>query len=128
MAEQLKSKINDGNKSAFATLVTSCKSYGEDDYTDDYLDYCVFDAKDFINKLSSNSTFNPGSTYTNAVLTALENFIGYNRVGSIAGNSNGVTMFFPAGGYPEVDTYYKESMTRFTNWRYLVTHYSNALA
>lgn len=126
MALQLKSKLSDSNKSSFISLVKSCKTYGSDDYNDDYMDYCVFDAKDFVNKLAANSTFKPDASYTNAVLTAHSNLVKCSKKGSSAGNSYGITMFFPAGGYTGMSYYYTTAMTRFTNWRYLCTTYKGS--
>ncbi len=119
MASQLSSKLQSGGKSAFKDLVTSCKYYAEDDY--DY--YGIFDAKDFINKLSNNSTFNPGSTYTSAVLTAHGNLVAYSKCGKGAGNSNGLAMFWPVSSYCAKGTYYTSSMTNFSTWRSLASSY-----
>ena len=116
LASALSSKITSKNKSSFNTLVKSVKHYGDTYYT--Y--YGIFDAKDFVNKLASNSTFNPGSTYTNAVLSAHSNLVEYSSCGRGAGNSNGLAMFWSVSSYCEKNTYYTASQTNFTNWRSLV--------
>ena len=121
MSTQLKNKITTSNKSNFNNLVKSCKHYADSDYT--Y--YGTFDAKDFINKLSSNSTFNPGSTYTSAVLTAFDNFVAYSSCGKGAGESYGLCMFWAVSSSTSKGTYYKESMTNFTTWRSIVVSYGN---
>ena len=112
-------KITSSNKSSFATLVKSAKYYADDSYT--Y--YGIFDAKDFVNKLANNSTFNPGSTYTNAVLTAHSNLVAYSSCGKGAGNSYGLCMFWSINSNCSKSTYYTSSMTNFSTWRSLVvTH------
>ena len=119
MATQLGTKLSSSNKSSFNTLVKSAKYYADSDYT--Y--YGIFDAKDFINKLAANSTFNPGSSYTNAVLTAFNNLVAYSSCGKGAGNSNGLCMFWSVSSNCAKGTYYTASMTKFTDWRTLVTTY-----
>ena len=119
MATQLGTKLTSSNKSSFNTLVKSCKYYADSDYT--Y--YGIFDAKDFINKLSANSTFNPGSDYTNAVLNAFSNLVAYSSCGKGAGNSYGLCMFWAVSSSCSKGTYYTAEMTKFTAWRSLVTTY-----
>ena len=121
MSTQLGTKITSSNKSSFNSLVTSCKHYADSDYT--Y--YGTFDAKDFINKLSSNSTFNPGSTYTQAVLDAFSDLVAYSSCGKGAGNSNGLCLFWSCSSNCAKGTYYTASMTKFTAWRTLVTTYGS---
>ena len=121
MATQLGTKLTSSNKSSFNTLVKSCKYYADSDYT--Y--YGIFDAKDFINKLSNNSTFNPGSSYTNAVLTAFNNLVEYASCGKGAGNSNGLCLFWSVSSNCQKGTYYTASMTKLTAWRTLVTTYGS---
>ncbi|MCR5231149.1 MAG: Ig-like domain-containing protein [Acholeplasmatales bacterium] len=119
MAKQLANKITSSNKSSFNTLVKSVKHYGDTYYT--Y--YGTFDAKDFVNKLSSNSKFNPGSTYTNAVLTAFNNLVAYSSCGRGAGNSYGLCMFWSISSNCYKGTYYTSAQTNFSNWRSLVSSY-----
>ena len=119
MASQLSKKLTSSNKSSFKSLVNSAKSYGGSYYQ--Y--YCIYDAKDFVNKLAANSTFNPGSTYTNAVLTAYSDVVEYSSCGKGAGNSNGMAMFYSTSSYAGKSTYYTASQTNFSNWRSLVNTY-----
>ena len=121
MASQLNSKITTSNKSSFNSLVGTAKHYADDSY----IYYGIFDAKDFVNKLSSNSTFNPGSSYTSAVLTAHSNLVAYSSCGAGAGNSYGLCMFWAINSKCYKGTYYTSSMTKFTTWRTLVTTYGN---
>ena len=121
MATQLGTKITSSNKSSFNTLVKSAKYYADSDYT--Y--YGIFDAKDFINKLAANATFNPGSTYTNAVITAFGNLVEYSSCGRGAGNSYGLCMFWSVSSNCAKSTYYTAAMTKFTAWRTLVTTYGS---
>ena len=119
MAKQLANKITSSNKSSFNTLVKKAKYYADSDYT--Y--YGIFDAKDFVNKLSSNSTFNPGSDYTNAVLTAFSDLVAYSSCGKGAGNSYGLCLFWAVSSNCAKGTYYTANMTKLTDWRTLVTTY-----
>ena len=119
MASQLSKKITSSNKTSFRNLVKKCKYYG-DNY---YVYYGIFDAKDFVNKVASNTTFNPGSTYTNAVLTAYSDVVEYSSCGKGAGNSNGMAMFYSTSSYAGKSTYYTASQTNFSNWRSLVNTY-----
>ena len=116
MSAQLATKLNSGNRSSFNSLVTSAKHFAETDY--DY--FGTFDAKDFVNKLAANSTFNPGSTYTDAVIAAHKNLVAYSVCGKGAGNSYGLCMYWACASDCSKSTYYKASMTKFTAWRSLV--------
>ena len=113
LASQLRNIVTSGNKSSFKSLVTSCKHFADDSYTT----YGTFDAKDFINKLSSNSTFNPGSSYTNAVLTAFNNLVAYSVAQRGAGNAYGLCMFYAVSSNCSKSTYYTSSHTNFSEWR-----------
>ena len=120
MAAQLNNKVTSSNRSTFNDLVASCKYYADESYTA----YGLFDAKDFINKLKANSTFNPGTEYTSAVLDLLQDgsghLIEYQSKGKGAGNSYGLAMFWAVDSDCEKGTYYKESMTKFSTWRSFV--------
>lgn len=119
LANQLKNKITSSNKSSFNSLVDSCKHFADTDY--DY--FGLFDAKDFINKLANNSTFNPGSSYTNAVLTAFNELVKYSAKGGQAGNANGLCMYWDIHNSAYHNYYYTNSETSFTNWKYLVDNF-----
>ncbi len=122
MAQQLTNNLTSSNKSDFCSLVNKCKYFADEDYT--Y--YCLYDAKDFINKLAANSSLAPGSTYTNAVLTAFNNLVTYSVAQKGAGNAYGLCMAFCANeeyagtGYFSHSTVYgSNSQTNFTIWRAL---------
>lgn len=119
MASALKNKITSSNRSSFKSLVTQCKHYADSDY----IYYGIFDAKDFVTRLGSNSTFNPGSTYTNSVLSAFGNLVEYSSCGKAAGNSNGLAMFYSVNSYCSQSTYYAANQTNFTNWRAINTQF-----
>ena len=132
MAGQLKNKITSSNKSSFGTLVNSAKKYADDDYC--Y--YGLFDAKDFVDKLSNNSAFNPGSTYTTAVLNAHSNLVEYSSCGKGAGNSNGLCMYWNIatisdswyGSYTTNDYNNYDSTYNFPNWVYLNKTYGGTVS
>ena len=120
MALALKSKISSSNKDSFNDLVDTCKHYADSDYEG----YGLFDAIDFVNKLSNDSTFNPGSSYTKAVTDAYANFKGYASCGKGAGNSNGLCMFWCINSSYKSDNPYQAGRdTNFTNWAYLSNNY-----
>ena len=119
MATQLKSKITSSNKSSWNTLVDSAKHFAGDDYAQ----VGIFDAKDFVNKLAANSTFNPGSTYTNAVLSAHSSLVKYNVAQKGAGNAYGLSMFYDIEDSAYRSECYTNSDTHFTNWKYIVDTY-----
>lgn len=122
MASALSSKLSSSNQSAFCTLVNGCKYFADTDYT--Y--FCEYDAKDFITKLAASSTLAPGSTYTDAVLTAFSNLVAYSVAQKGAGNAYGLCMFFVANSTysstscaSATSVYGSTSQTNFTTWRTL---------
>ena len=114
MAKQLKGKITSTNKSRFKSIITSTKYYGAE--TDNRSVYGLFDVKDFVTRLANNSTFNPGKTYTDAVLAALDDLVVYSACGAAAGNSNGLCMFWEYDRYTSYYNTYNSTTTTFTTW------------
>ena len=125
MAAQLKTKINSSNQEDFVDLVKTAKVYASDAYGA----YGMFDAKDFVNKLAKDSTFNPGSSYTKAVTDAHANLVKHSAKGKAAGNSNGLSMYFVVsdGYYLSSDyNYYRVGKeTTLTNWVYICENYGD---
>lgn len=120
MASTLKNKITKSNKSSFNNLVDETKHYADSDY--DY--YGLFDAMDFVNILSSSSTFNPGDSIISDVKSSFKNLIGYASCGKGAGNSNGLCMFWCIdSSYKRVNPYTAGVDTHFSNWAYLSNTY-----
>ena len=119
MAAALKNKITSSNASSFRSLVKSAKHFADTDYT--Y--FGTFDAKDFLNKLQSNSTFNPGGSYISETLTAFSQLVKYSVAQKGAGNAYGLCMFFSTSSSAQKGTYYTASLTNFTNWRSIVSSY-----
>ena len=120
MASALKSKVTSSTKSDFNDLVDTVKHYADEDY----VGFGLFDAKDFVNKLASSSKFNPGSTYTDAVLSAHSKLVGYSSCGKGAGKSHGVCMFWCIDStYKNVNPYTAGTDTNFTNWAYLSNNF-----
>lgn len=107
MATQVKSKITTSNKSTFKNNVVGASKYFAGD---DYTYYAEFDCYDFLDKLSSNSTFNPGGNYISNARTALTNLVKYNVVQKEgAANAYGLSFYF--GEYYNSSTY-----SHFSNW------------
>ena len=122
MASQLMNKLTNSNKSTFSSLVKSCKHYADSDY--EY--YGLFDAKDFINKLASNSTFKTDASYTNAVLSAHSKFVAYSAKGAKAGNSNGVSMYWAYSKNTSYYNDYKSADTNFSTWSSICSTYGGS--
>ena len=124
MATQLKTKLTSSNKSAFNTaIINNVKHYADSDY--DY--FCLFDAKDFVNKLSSHSSFSSfriDSSYTNAVINAHGNLVAYSTCQKGAGNSYGLCMYWTNNSqYSYISTYYTTTQTNFTVWQGICNTY-----
>lgn len=125
MATALTTKLGNTSASTFINWVgNNVKHYAENDYNYFHL----FDAKDFVNKLASNSNYNPGSTYTSAVLSAHSKLVAYSTCGRKAGNSYGLCMVFvytQDREYSLINSYYTTTETGFTKWRTFNTEYGD---
>ena len=99
------------------------KHFADDDY--DY--FCLFDAKDFINKLASGSAFSSfriDSTYTDAVLSAFNDVVAYSTAQKGAGNAYGLCMYWTnSSQYSYISTYYTTAQTNFTVWQSICNTY-----
>ena len=127
MALYLKnSVVASSNKTSWINLIKGCKGFGGDDYNDDYVDSCVFDVKDFLNKVKANATFYKGdmSTLVTNVESAYGNLVKYSVAQKGAGNANGLSMWYDVSHDSSMySKYYAASETGFTNWRSLTTKY-----
>ncbi len=105
----------DKNVKAFAVDSQSSETY-----------YCLFDVKDMLNKLSSNSTYNPGSSYISAVDTAFSNLVKYSVAQKGAGNAYGLGCIYSQGSSDAkyIKKVYTSSETNFTNWMSFLKSYS----
>lgn len=147
MAASLSSKITDKK---FNTLLKTVKNYADTwmdasdynyyintlNYDEDmfiyedgdycllgYYDYGSFDAKDFLTKLSNDTTLGLTSaqkTNVQNALTALNQVIIHNAAGDEAGESHGLAMICPADDYFATHSYLA-SETNFVTWRSAVT-------
>ena len=94
--------------------------YGIVEEGESYIDYGynsfgVLDVIDVLDKLEAKYP-----TLTNQiskVRTAYNAMLVHNKVGYAAGNSNGLSLFFPLHTRCSSGTYYNANQTRFTNWR-----------
>ena len=111
MAAQVKSKITSSNKSTFKNIVKNTKYFAGSDYT--Y--FALFDCYNFLDKVTANSTFNPGSSYISDVKTAIGNLIKYNSVQKEgAADAHGLSFYFGS-------TYNSSTYSHFTNWVSIVS-------
>lgn len=117
MAVQLQGKLTSSNKSTFNTaIINNVKHFADSDY--DY--FCLFDAKDFINKLASDSSFSSfriDSSYTTAVLNAHADLVAYSTAQKGAGNAFGLCMYWCNNSTYSDMSVYTTSHTNFTTWR-----------
>ena len=107
-------------KLSVKTNLLASKRYAVDDESsEDY--FCLFDIQDFINKLQANSSLSTKTTLQSKLTSAenaLSELIFYNKVGSGAGNSNGLSLFCLSSAYSSfANSIYSTSQTNFTNWR-----------
>ena len=124
MAGQLKTKINSSNASSFRTNVFGKVKYFADT---DYTYFSEFDAYHFLNILEANSTFNPGSTYINAVKEAFSDLVVYNVAQQEAAHdAYGLSVFFPAGTSYGQKGYCTSTYSNFTNWNAICSSYGGS--
>jgi hypothetical protein len=107
-------------KSSVKTNLLDSKRYAVDDESSkDY--FCLFDIQDFINKLQANSSLSTKTTLQSKLSSAedaLSELVVYNKIGSGAGNSNGLSLFCLSSAYSIfANIIYSMSQTNFTNWR-----------
>ena len=123
LASQLDGKLTSSNKTSFTSaIVNNVKHFADSDY--DY--FCLFDAKDFINKLVSHSSFSNfrvDSSYTTAVLNAFSNLVTYSVAQKGAGNAYGLCMVWLNNSTYSYKSMYATSETNFSNWRSLNISY-----
>lgn len=105
----------DKNVKAFAVDADSSETY-----------FCLFDVKDMLNKISNNSTYNPGSSYITAVNTAFSNLVKYSVAQKGAGNAYGLGCIYSQGSSDAyyIKQVYTSSETNFTNWMSFLKSYS----
>lgn len=115
----------------FINVVNSSQKYGYDSGSSKYNNgyrFDVFDVGDFFNKMKSSSSYKSNTTLMNNI-TACQNaysqLVAYEWHGSAAGNSTGLTMFCPIGGYNsyEDNWEYSSVSTLLTSWRSLCVKY-----
>lgn len=116
MAQATKAKISSSAKSSFKTnVINKTKVFAES--VGAQRDYSEFDCYDFLLKLESESTFNPGSSYIDAAKNAFNDMITYN-LAQLEGSADahGLSCYFGNDGY-NTSTY-----THFTKWSSLVSY------
>ena len=127
-ASALKSKLSSASvsKSTFATWMDkNVKAFAVDeDSSETY--FCLFDVKDMLNKISANSSYNPGSSYITAVNDAFAKLVKYSVAQKGAGNAYGLGCIYSQGSR---DAYYIRQVytateTNFSNWLSFLKSYS----
>lgn len=89
-----------------------------------YTYFGIFDAADFLNKISNIDAFNDAQNEIDSVLEAINELIVYNKIGGSAGNSNGLCMYFPLGRWCQIETYYQKNVqTNFVKWWKIVNDF-----
>jgi len=130
MASQLSSKISAGGKSGFNTNVMGKVKYFGDT---DWKRFGSFDAKHFLQVLSNNSTYNPGSTYINAVTSAFNNLVAYSvSQTEAAHDAYGLCFNYYCGGTDfwnnSTKIYFTSTYSNFTNWYSLAKTYGGSFS
>ena len=104
-----KFKSSNVNKNTFANWAKSnIKNYSDPGYCG----YGQFDIKDWLNKCQGQSNYTVDSAYITALNSALSNFIAYNKIGTKAGNSNGLCLVYCCTS--QVD--YSSGQYAYSNW------------
>lgn len=83
----------------------------------------VFDVKDFLAKIKGLSQFSSISSYITAAENARDDLVAYSTCGGEAGESYGLTLFFPLSSNAYRTHVYTANETNFTNWRSVVNTY-----
>ena len=127
-ASALKTKLSNGSvtKSTFAKWMDSNVKAFCVDSDEDEAYYCLFDVKDMLNKLSSNSSYNPGSTYISNLQTAFTNLVKYSVAQKGAGNAYGLgCIYCQSSSYSSyIKSAYTSTETNFSNWLSFCKTYS----
>ena len=119
----VKNYENSGNK-FYRYLINNVKHFGDDGGYNGYDELGIFDVKDFLNKIKSNSTLYSGlSSLVTSLETAFSNLVKCSKKGNSAGNANGLMLYFDTGEDCQPSEVYSASQTNFTNWRSIVTTY-----
>ena len=127
-ASAMKSRLSSQSvtKTTFANWMNkNVKVFAKDsDSNETY--FCLFDVKDMLNKISANTTYNPGSSYINAVNSAFTNLVKYSVAQKGAGNAYGLGCIYSQGSSDAyyIKQVYKSSETNFTNWLSFLETYS----
>ena len=105
--------------STLKTIASSSKNYGEyvDGHTTYKYDFALFDAKDMLSKMKTNSYFKSDSEligYINECISQISDIVIHNTIGDDAGNSNGISLFF---NYEYYEYPYTANDTNFYYWR-----------
>lgn len=113
--------------SSFSSFMETVKVFCDDMYSS-YLIYGLFDAKDFLNKLSKSSKYNPGATYITDCLNAFNDLVEYSVAQKGAGNAYGLAGFYSYSSYySEMSTYYRKTTdTNFVNWWKICDEYGGS--
>lgn len=127
MASYLNSSVLSSSLTdSWVSFIKSVKNFGGDDFNDDYMDYCVFDVKDFLTKIQSEPSFYKGnmSTLVSAVESAFANLVKYSVCQKGAGNANGLSFWYYVDYYSSgFDDYYTTDETNFTKWWTVCNNY-----
>ncbi|MBQ0009232.1 MAG: Ig-like domain-containing protein [Firmicutes bacterium] len=127
-ASALKTKLSNGSvsKSTFAKWMSNNVKVFCVDSEEDEKYYCLFDVKDMINKLSNNSSYNPGSTYISNLNTAFSSMVKYSVAQKGAGNAYGLGCIFAQDSSYSyyIKSAYTSGETNFSNWLSFLKSYS----
>lgn len=83
--------------------------------------FASFDVVDFLDNLSTK--YSALSSKVNETKQALNELVVYKKNGAAAGNSNGLSLYFPLHTMCEKEKYYSEAETNFSSWRSVVNSF-----
>lgn len=122
LSYEISTKLRTTNKYTFRNLLLSGKYYAGNDY----IYFGQFDVKDFMSNLSNSYTFNPGSSYIQAVLDAHANLVEYSKCGKAAGESYGLSFYWDITDTARAINGYHGFNTAFSNWESLSYNYGGS--
>lgn len=88
-----------------------------------YTNFGLFDVIDFLEHIEEIDEYSSFVNDIEDVKDKLANVVMYSTTGPIAGNSNGLSLFFSLGYGCDFQTNYSTSETNFTSWRKFVSAY-----
>ena len=128
LAIKLRAIINSDNCDDFSRFIDKGKKYGDESY----YAFGLFDSKNFIERLETNTSFKVQGRYLTAVKNAHARLVEYSTCGRGAGKSFGLSMFWNGYNFGWRTTTYSyngySSSFGFPNWDYLNKNFGGTIS